>query len=64
MSIVTNDRGSSHHNLLVNSHHSETATEQTIVTHSVPNAVVTEHPLVKKNDGQSYPTNPTNGYIR
>lgn len=48
MSIVTNDRGSSHHNLLVNSHHSETATEQTIVTHSVPNAVVTEHPLVKK----------------
>ena len=50
MFTVTNDRGSSHHNLLINSYHSGSAVEQTVVTHSVPDTMVTERSLFEKNE--------------
>ena len=55
--IVTNDRGSSHNNLLGNSYHSGFAAEQTIVTDSIPDAMVTEQYLVTKGGGENYPKN-------
>ena len=54
MFIVTNDRGSSHNNLLVNSYHSGSAAEQTIVTDSIPDAMVTEQYLITKGGGENY----------
>ena len=55
MSTVINGRISSNHNLLVISHHSDSATEQTIVTHSVSEAMVTDRPLVWNNKGRFIP---------
>ena len=48
MSTMTTDRGSSHNNTLVQSHHSFSSTEQTVVTHSDPEAMVDNRPLVIK----------------
>ena len=62
MSTINTDRGSSHNNALVQSHHSGSSAEQTIVTHSNPETKVNKRPLVVKKDGYSYPSNPTNGY--
>ena len=63
MSTLPTDRISSHNNTFVESHHSSSSAEQTIVTHSNPEAMVNERPLAVKKDGFSYPQNPTNGYI-
>ena len=52
-----------HSNTLVQSHHSSSYAEQTIVAHSNPETKVNERPLVVKKDGHSYPSNPTNGYV-
>lgn len=55
MFTVTNDRGSSHHNLLINSYHSGSAVEQAVVTHSVPDTMMTERSLFEKNEGTIIP---------
>ena len=63
MSTMTTDRGSSHNSILVQSHHSGSAAEQTIATYSNPKAIVNDRPLVIKKNGFSYTKNPTNGYV-
>ena len=63
ISTMTTDRGSSHNNILVQSHNSSSSAEQIIVTHSNPEAMVNIKPLVIIKDGFRYPKNPTNGYV-
>ena len=63
MSALPTDRISSHNNTFVESHHSRTSAEQTIVTHSNPEAMANDRPLAVKKGGFSYPQDPTNGYI-
>ena len=46
MSTMTTDRGSLHNIILVQSHLSGSAAEQTIATHSNPEAIVNDIPLV------------------
>ena len=55
--------GTSNNNSFVQSHHSGSSAEQTIVAHSNPAAKANERPLVIKKDGKSYPRNPTNDYV-
>ena len=54
---------SSNNNTFVESHHSSSSAEQTIVTHSNPEAMVNDRPLALKKDCFSYPQNSTNDYI-
>ena len=63
MSTLPTDRISSHNPIFVESHHSSSSTEQTIVAHSNPEAMINDRPLAVKKDGFSYPQNPTKGYI-
>ena len=56
---MTTDRGSSQNNSLVKSHHSGSSAEQTIVTHSDPDARMKDRPLViKKTEGVIHLTQP------
>ena len=55
--------GTSNNNSCVQSYHSGSSAEQTIVAYSNPAAKANERPLVIKKDGKSYSRNPTNGYI-
>ena len=48
ISTMTTDRGASHNNTLGQSHHSGFSADQTIVTHSNPEAMVNDSPLVIK----------------
>ena len=58
---MTTDRV--HNNTVVQSHHSGSSAEQTIIAHFNPEAMVNKRPLVVKKDGYKYPSNPTNGYV-
>ena len=63
VSTMNSNRGTSNNNSFVQSHHSGSSAEQTIVAHSNPAAKANERPLVIKKDGKSYPRNPTNNYV-
>ena len=63
MSTLPTDRISSHNDTFVKSHHSSSSAEQTIVTHSNPEAMVNNRPLAVEDNGFNYLQNPTNGYI-
>ena len=52
-----------HNNTVIQSHHSGSSSEQTIVAHSNAEAKVNERPLIVKKDGHSYLSNLTNGYV-
>ena len=61
MSTMNTDRV--YNNAVVQSHHSGSSVEQTIIAHSNPEAKVNERPLVVTKDDHSYPSNPINGYV-